>query len=195
MYVSFLILIRLTICWGGSDEMKRVSAETFEQIYKEYSDKIYGYIFLLVNDQEIAEDLTQDAFIKAYKCLDQFNGESQLFTWLFKISRNVTIDYLRKKNRFKFFSIEKYQFESEYHTPLEIIMKGEKIKNLYEAIRNLKISYQEVIILRKIKEFSIKETAEILQWNENKVKITTSRALAALKKELIKRRENHEEVI
>lgn len=180
---------------GGSDEMKRVSAEAFEQIYNEYSDKIYGYIFLLVNDKEVAEDLTQDAFIKAYRCLEQFNGESQLFTWLFKISRNVTIDYLRKRNRFKFFSIERYQFESEHHTPLEIIIKGEKITHLYEAIRNLKISYQEVLILRKIKEFSIKETAEILQWNENKVKITTSRALAALKKELMKRRENHEEVI
>ncbi|QED47299.1 RNA polymerase sigma factor [Cytobacillus dafuensis] len=175
--------------------MKKVSSEAFEQLYNEYSDKIYGFIFLLVNDREVAEDLTQDTFIKAYKNINQFNGESQLFTWLFRISRNVTIDYLRKKRLLKFFSIEKYQFESDQQTPIEIVMKGEATTILYEAICKLKLSYQEVLILRKIKELSIKETAEILNWNENKVKITTTRAIAALKKELMKRRESNEEVI
>ena len=181
--------------YEGADKMKRNSAEQFEQIYTEYSDKIYGYIFLLVNNKEIAEDLTQEAFIKAFKSLNQFNGESHMFTWLFRIARNVTIDFLRKKRLYQFFSIDKYQFVSEKQLPLEIVLKGENITILYEAIRKLKISYQEVIILRKIKEFSIKETAEILNWNENRVKITTSRAVAALKKELMKRRENSEEVI
>ncbi|KOP84089.1 RNA polymerase sigma factor [Cytobacillus solani] len=175
--------------------MEKISVDTFEKLYQEYSDKIFSYIYLLVNDREVAEDLTQDTFIKAYRNLDQFNGKSHLFTWLFRISRNVTIDYLRKKRLLTFFSIEKYQFESNQQTPLEIVMKGERITILYEAIRHLKLSYQEVLILRKIKEFSIKETAEILNWNENRVKITTSRAIAALKKELIKRRENNEEVI
>lgn len=175
--------------------MEKVSADAFEHLYLEYSDKIFSYIYLLVNDKEVAEDLTQDTFIKAYRSLDQFNGESHLFTWLFRISRNVTIDYLRKRRLFTFFSIEKFQFESNQQTPLEIVMKGERVTILYEAIRNLKLSYQEVLILRKIKEFSIKETAEILNWNENRVKITTSRAIAALKKELMKRRENNEEVI
>ncbi|MBS4188968.1 RNA polymerase sigma factor [Bacillus sp. FJAT-49705] len=175
--------------------MEKVSSDAFEQLYNEYSDKIFGYIFLLVNDREVAEDLTQDTFIKAYKNLNQFNCESHLFTWLFRISRNVTIDYLRKKRLLKFFSIEKYQFESDQQTPLEIVMKGEATTILYEAICKLKLSYQEVLILRKIKELSIKETAEILNWNENKVKITTTRAVAALKKELMKRRESNEEFI
>lgn len=179
----------------GAGEMERVSVEAFEQLYKEYSDKVFSYIFLLVNNTEVAEDLTQDTFIKAYRNMDQFNGESHVFTWIFRISRNVTIDYLRKKRLLKFFSIEKYQFESDLQTPLEIVMKGERMTLLYEAIRNLKLSYQEVLILRKIKELSIKETAEILNWNENRVKITTSRAIAALKKELMKRRENNEEFI
>lgn len=81
----------------GGATMERISAEVFEEIYSEYSDRIYGYIFLLVNDKEVAEDLTQDTFIKAYKYMNQFNGESQIFTWLVRISRNVAIDYLRKK--------------------------------------------------------------------------------------------------
>ncbi|MDT0159683.1 RNA polymerase sigma factor [Bacillus sp. AG4(2022)] len=175
--------------------MNKVSAETFENIYYEYSDKIYGYIFMYVNNKEIAEDLTQDTFIKAYKHFHQFNGESHIFTWLVRISRNVAIDYIRKSNRFKFFSIEKYQFDSGHDTPVEIMVKGEKTARLYAAIHALKLSYQEVLILRKIKEFSIKETAQVLGWNENKVKITTSRAMAALKKEMEKRGDTLEGVI
>lgn len=175
--------------------MDSVFADTFEQIYNEYSDKIYSYIFLLVSNREMAEDLTQDTFVKVYKNLHRFNGESQMFTWLVSIARNVTIDYLRKHNRFKFFSLEKFQFTSDRLTPHEILVKGENTAKLYQTIKLLKISYQEVIILRKINEFSIKETAEILGWNENKVKITTSRALNALKKEYEKRGETYEEVI
>jgi RNA polymerase sigma-70 factor, ECF subfamily len=179
----------------GAPTMDKVSAETFESIYYEYSDKIYGYIFMYVNNKEIAEDLTQDTFIKAYKNFHQFNGESHIFTWLVRISRNVAIDYLRKRNRFKFFSIEKYQFDSGHDTPVEIMVKGEKTARLYDAIHALKLSYQEVLILRKIKEFSIRETAQVLGWNENKVKITTSRAMAALKKEMEKRGDTLEGVI
>jgi RNA polymerase sigma-70 factor, ECF subfamily len=179
----------------GAPTMNKVSAEMFESIYYEYSDKIYGYIFMYVNSKEIAEDLTQDTFIKAYKNWHQFNGESHIFTWLVRISRNVAIDYIRKRNRFKFFSIEKYQFDSGHDTPVEIMVKGEKTARLYDAIHSLKLSYQEVLILRKIKEFSIKETAQILGWNENKVKITTSRAMAALKKEMEKRGDTLEGVI
>ncbi|KAB2335177.1 RNA polymerase sigma factor [Bacillus mesophilum] len=171
-----------------------VSDSAFEQIYDEYSDKIYSYIFLLVHEKGAAEDLTQDTFIRAYKYMHQFNGESHIFTWLIKISRHIAIDYLRKKNRFLFIPIEHFQFGSQGETPQEIILKGEKIEVLYKAIKKLKLSYQEVIILRKIKEFSIKDTASILNWSENKVKITTSRALASLKKELEKKGERYEEV-
>ncbi|WP_102274044.1 RNA polymerase sigma factor [Cytobacillus massiliigabonensis] len=175
--------------------MKKFSADTFEQLYKEYSDKIFSYIYLLVNDKEDAEDLTQDTFIKVYRNLDKLYGKSNLFPWLFSISRNVTLDYFGKKSLLTTFSLDKYQFESNQQTPLELIMKGERMNILYEAIHNLHLSYQKVLILRKIKELSIKETAEILNWNENRVKITTSRAIAALKRELMKKRKNYDEII
>jgi RNA polymerase sigma-70 factor, ECF subfamily len=74
-------------------------------------------------------------------------------------------------------------------TPQKILLKGEEAKLLYESINKLKLEYQEVLILRKIKEFSIKEVSEILGWKESKVKTTTSRAMLALKKRIIKRGE------
>jgi RNA polymerase sigma-70 factor, ECF subfamily len=167
----------------------------FQKVYEEYSDKVYGYLLLLTGKKEVAEDLTQETFLKVYKHYDQFNGDSQMFTWLVKIARNVAIDYLRRVNRLRFFSLDKYVVQSCQPSPVEIIVKGEKTTLLYKTIKSLKLSYQEVLILRKIKEFSIKETAMILGWSESKVKITTSRAMAALKKELKRRGELIEEII
>jgi len=69
-------------------------------------------------------------------------------------------------------------------TPEQSLHTSETVKELYAALGNLKRSYREVIILRKIKEFSVTETAMILNWNEAKVRTTLSRAIQALKKRL-----------
>lgn len=175
--------------------MSDINVHRFQKVYEDYSDKVYGYLLLLTGKKEVAEDLTQETFLKVYKHMHQFKGDSLMFTWLVKIARNAAIDYLRRMNRLRFFSLEKYTIQASQLSPVEIIVKGEKTSQLYKAIQSLKLSYQEVLILRKIKEFSIRETAEILGWNENKVKITTSRAMAALKKELKRRGELSEEII
>lgn len=175
--------------------MSDINVHRFQKVYEDYSDKVYGYLLLLTGKKEVAEDLTQETFLKVYKHMHQFKGDSLMFTWLVKIARNVAIDYLRRMNRLRFFSLEKYTIQAIQLSPVEIIVKGEKTSQLYKAIQSLKLSYQEVLILRKIKEFSIRETAEILGWNENKVKITTSRAMSALKKELKRRGELSEEII
>lgn len=167
----------------------------FQIIYDQYSDKIFGYLLLLTGQKEVAEDLTQETFMKVYQNLHQFNGKSHIYTWLVKIARNTGLDYIRRRDRYRFFSMDKYPLKAKDPSPVEIIVKGEMTSNLYKAIQSLKMSYQEVLILRKIKEFSIRETGEILGWSENKVKITTSRAMNALKKELRRRGEANEEII
>ncbi|QQZ09317.1 RNA polymerase sigma factor [Heyndrickxia vini] len=157
----------------------------FEEIYNQYSDKVYSYLFLLVKNKELAEDLTQETFYKAYKKRNTFKSESNISTWLIKIGRNLTYDFFRRKKLLKFLPIEKYQEKSIYNeTPPEILIKGEEVEMVYRAINSLKLEYQEVIILRKIKEFSIKETSTILGWSEVRVKNTTVRAIAALRKNL-----------
>jgi len=174
--------------------MKNVGNE-FERIYMEYSDKIFSYIFILVNDRTIAEDLTQETFIRVYHSLDRFKGESSIYTWITMIARNVSIDYLRRKNRFLFFKLEHFRLESQEQSPQDVLLKNERIRDLYNAIKKLKLSYQEVLILRKVKGFSIKETSIILGWDETKVKNTTTRALSRLRKELMKRGDYNEHAI
>lgn len=155
-----------------------------EQLYKEYSDKVYSFIYFLVRHKECAEDLTQETFYKAYKGLGTFNQEASTSTWLLKIARNVTYDYFRRKRVVQFFSFEKeHDIENKELSPECSYEKKEQLARMYNSLNTLKKDYQEVLLLRKIQECSIQETAYILGWTEAKVKMKMTRALEALKKE------------
>ncbi|WP_342559826.1 RNA polymerase sigma factor [Psychrobacillus sp. FSL W7-1457] len=155
-----------------------------EQLYRDHSDRVYGYIYLLVRHKESAEDLTQETFYKAFKGYASFDKQASPATWILKIARNVTYDYFRRKRVVQFFSFEKnHDIETKGLSPEGHIERKEKLTRMYDSLRLLKKDYQEVIILRKIQECSIQETAFILGWTEAKVKMKMMRALEALKKE------------
>ncbi|WP_205854537.1 RNA polymerase sigma factor [Planococcus halotolerans] len=159
--------------------------QQIENYYHEHSDRVYRYIFLLVRNKENAEDLTQETFYKAHKGMSSFNGEASPATWLLKIARNVTFDYFRKKRIIQFFSWgDEHDQEASSIAPDASAEKKEQILELYDAINRLKKDYRDVIILRKIQEFPIKDTAYILGWTEAKVKTKSGRAMEALKQEL-----------
>ena len=140
----------------------------------------------MVKDYQQAEDLTHDTFVKAYLYYDSFKNHSSEKTWLFSIAHNLTVDFLRKRKPAMFFK-EVFLFQKD-NTPLpeEVIQIKEESYEIYKAIGELKDTYRKVIILRKIKDFSIEDTAKILSWSESKVKSTLFRAIPALKKQLIK---------
>ena len=81
--------------------------QSLEQLYLEHSDRIYRYIFLQVRQKELAEDLTQETFYRAFKNIHTFNKQASLSTWLLKIARNATYDYFRRKRIIQFLSFEK----------------------------------------------------------------------------------------
>jgi RNA polymerase sigma-70 factor (ECF subfamily) len=107
-------------------------------------------------------------------------------TWLYSIARNVAVDFLRKNKRVndRQFLSNEIEGQSVAETPDKIFQLNETKKELYQAILKLKQSYQDVIILRAIKEFNVAETAAILNWSEAKVRITFHRALKSLEKEM-----------
>lgn len=159
--------------------------EEIERLYLDHSDQVYRYIYLLTRHKENAEDLTQETFYKAYKNWNSFNHQSSVSTWLLKIARNVTYDYFRRKKIIRFFSLEnENDLDSNSAAFDDIIERKEQANQLHNALKLLKKDYQDVLILRKVNECSIKETAFILGWTEAKVKTKMARALDALKKEL-----------
>lgn len=153
--------------------------------YEVYSNDVYNYAFFMLGDREQAMDIVQDTFIRAYNKLESFQGGREK-SWLFRIARNLTIDYMRKKRTVaNYLSFLPFGMNTEKSAE-DIAIFNESEKQLYLALSKIKPSFRDVIILRKIKEFSIGETAEILGCSEAKVKIDLFRALKILRKELEK---------
>ncbi|WP_203334052.1 RNA polymerase sigma factor [Planococcus beigongshangi] len=154
--------------------------------YEQHSGSIFRYILLMVRDDQQAEDLTQETFIKAFNHYETFERKANPKTWLFRIAHNLTIDFIRKQKPLELLKELLFIGGNRSELPEESVEIKENSKELYKALGRLKSSYREVIILRKIREFSIQETAEILNWPESKVKNTLSRAIPALEDQLNK---------
>ena len=146
----------------------------------------------MVRDNQQAEYLTQETFIKAFRFYDTFERQANPRTWLFRIAHNLTIDFIRKQKPLELLKELVFPGKNAITLPEEVVEIRENSTELYNALGRLKSYYREVIILRKIKEFSIQETSEILNWSESKVKNILSRALLALEKQLLKEGFFHE---
>lgn len=158
---------------------------TIEEIYENYVDDVYRYNLFLVREKELAEDLTQETFIKVHINLHKFAQQASLRTWILKIARNTVYDHFKRKKRIHFIPTEIHLATSiDRLTPEIHYLKKDLVIQLYRALGDLKKDYQEVLILRKINELSIQETAEVLGWTENKVKAKTARALGKLKEKM-----------
>lgn len=160
----------------------KVIADWFER----FGNDIYHFLIYRVGPTD-AEDLLQEVFIKALKGFNSFKENASPKTWLFSIARNLAIDESRKKKTKKWAETVPLDVMNEPKTnssPETILDFNEDTKAIYECIHQLRPTYQDVIILRGIKELSVEETANILKWSESKVKSTHHRAKLALQEEL-----------
>lgn len=162
--------------------------DIFEDIYDKYHHDLHKFVFYMVKDKQVTEDLVQEVYIKVLNSYQNFRGESSEKTWLFSIARHITIDYFRaqkrKRNRiYEFFDwAEKGTALPDIQPlPEEIAVQTEDIKNIYSYMNYCTADQKSVLILRYIQSFSIKETAEILGFSQSKVKTTQHRGLKVLK--------------
>ncbi|OZU90077.1 RNA polymerase sigma factor SigX [Virgibacillus indicus] len=168
----------------------------FEEIYEKYHRDLFQFIFYIVKDKQLTEDLVQDVYVKVLKSYSSFRRESSEKTWLFSIARHVTIDYFRSQNRkrkrfMEFFDWNKKGeiIQDQNPMPDEIAIQSEAMQTIYNNLDKCTPDQKSVLILRYIQSFSIKETAEILNFTESKVKTTQHRALNALRKFLTEEQE------
>lgn len=156
-----------------------------EQDYARYHHNIYQFIYFLTLDEVLAEDLMQETFIRAYNGRQSFRQQANTLTWLRTIARNLVYDEMKRKKLIRFITFQKqHQSLQVALTPEQLLHTKEEIQWLYEGIASLKFEYRAAIVLRKIEELSIKETAEILGWNEAKVRNNTERGMKALQKRM-----------
>lgn len=166
--------------------MSEFRKEEIADWYDQHSKSVLTFILLIVKDYQQAEDLTHDTFVKAYLYYDSFNHHSSEKTWLFSIAHNLTIDFLRSRKPSLYFKELFISQKDNNSLPEEIIKVKENSYELYKALGEIKDTYRKVIVLRKIQDFSIEDTAKILSWSESKVKSTLFRAIPVLRKQLIK---------
>lgn len=160
----------------------------YEELYLEFSDKIYKYIYWQTRDPYLAEDFTGEVFAGVWKNWKRFKPDfSQAF--LYKIAKNILIDFWRKNKNIKELSLEtsvEEGIEPSYDENLiEEIQKKSDINNLHEAIGELPENLREVVILRFIEDMPAREVGEILNITEVNVRVLQYRALKKLK-EIIK---------
>ena len=141
--------------------------QAFSELMDKYKDPIYFMLLKMVNNNDDAEDLTLEAFGKAFNRLNQYTPNFAFSTWLFKIATNNCIDFLRKKkknvmsidNRVSNNDGEEYMFEikSDGMTPEQIAMNEQKIQLMRQYVKKLKPRYEILVEMRYFKEMSYEE--------------------------------------
>lgn len=169
---------------------------TLAQIYKSHSSLVYTMAYKYALNAEDAEEITQDVFLKVHEKIGEFRSEAKLETWIYRITINRSIDFLRSKKRQKnqvHFRTDNEaipNLASEYRNPARILESDEGIRNLMSCIYQLPENQQQAIILLKMEQKSQKEVAEILNSTPKAVESLFQRAKTNLKKLLQEAREN-----
>lgn len=153
-----------------------------EKIYRTYFMKVYSYILSTVKNHDIAEEITQNTFLKAMTAKKQFLGNSSEYTWLCAIAKNQCIDYFREEEKkAPLPDDDSLAFDDE---TLDNITKKETSLKIHKYLHEMEEPYKEVFELRVFGELSFAEIAQIFEKTENWARVTYHRARLKLKERL-----------
>ena len=156
--------------------------EDFDRIYTEYFSEVYKFVLSLCQNPALAEDITQEAFFKALKNIDRFNGDCAIKTWLCKIARNTLYSYAKKHNK-------------QVDSPLDIIISDENLEEqfadketaytIHKVLHKLSEPYKEVFWLRTFGELSFAQIGALFSKTESWARVTYYRARIMIKEEIL----------
>ena len=160
--------------------------EQFSLVYDQYIDKIYRFVYLKVDSQETAEDLTSKVFLKGLEAYQKDQKINNPGAFLYQIARNTIIDHYRENDRTKTMPAEFIGQIADPKTNLyEKAVFSESIETTKLAIQNLKKDYQDVIIWHYLEDMPITQIAEILNKPAGTIRVMIHRGLKSLKDKLI----------
>ncbi len=185
---------------AGSDETTLVAqarqsdAMAFSELVRRYENKIFRLALHITQNREDAEDVLQEAFLKAYEHLDQVQGNSKFYTWIVRIAVNQALMKLRRRKTDKSVSMDE-QFDTGEDTlvreiaawdedPEQQFSREELGRILDSAIQGLEPPYRSVFVLRDIEDLSTEETAQALDLSIPAVKSRLLRARLQLREKL-----------
>jgi RNA polymerase sigma-70 factor, ECF subfamily len=195
MAISALLQQAKAECWSDEEVVARILAgETalFEIIMRRYNQRLYRVAHSILRNDGEAEDVMQDAYVRAYQHLHQFEGRAKFSTWLTRIAVHEALARAHRRSRIQELDAEPY---GGYMNPLPATTPDpeqqasdrELVALLQDAVLALPDNYRSVIMMRDIEEMSTTDTAQALDLTEENVKVRLHRARALLRRELFAR--------
>jgi RNA polymerase sigma-70 factor, ECF subfamily len=165
----------------------------YSEIVEMYKDQVFQICYRMLGNRHEAEDMAQEAFIRAYVNIQSFNQKKKFSTWLYRIATNLCIDRIRKKKPDYYLDAEVEgtdgltmysQIPHDGKLPEEEVVGLELQETIQREILNLPEKYRSVIVLKYIEELSLQEISEILDLPLGTVKTRIHRGREALRKQL-----------
>lgn len=172
-------------------EKTRAGDETgFKKIFDECHRGVFNLCFHMLQDRQEAEDITQEVFLKAFRKINKFRGESKISTWLHRIAVNSCLNRLRRNKRASFLSLDfllekgERQTDVQENGPLERFTREEEKKYVRKAVDSLPKNQRLAVILNHYAGFSYQEISEIMGFSPSSVRSLLYRAKQHLQKKL-----------
>ena len=162
----------------------------FELLMRRHNQRLYRTARAILRDDAEAEDVMQEAYVRAYEHLDQFAGRAKFSTWLTRIAVHEALARVRRRGRFEAIETmvesggETMTFASHAPSPEQQAVSAQSSSLLEAAILDLPDGYRSVLMMRDIEELDTSETAQCLGLSEENVKVRLHRARALLRREL-----------
>ncbi|GGD29398.1 MULTISPECIES: RNA polymerase sigma factor SigW [Pontibacillus] len=174
-------------------KVKKGDHSAFEDVVTFYQNKVYQICYRMLGNAHEAEDIAQEAFIRAYTNIHSYDENRKFSTWLYRIATNLSIDRIRKKKPDYFLDAEVRgtegltmysQISADEDLPEEEVESLELQEYIHQEILKLPAKYRSVIVLRYIDELSLQEISDILDIPVGTVKTRVHRGREALRKKL-----------
>ena len=163
-------------------QARESDSQAFEKLVKRYESQVAATIIGMLGKCDAADDVGQEVFIRFYKGLDKFRGESGLGTYLTRIAMNLSLNELKRRKRRQFiFRNPEDEWSDAVINPDDSITRNERQELVQNAIQNLQPGFRAVIVLRLIEGYSTEETAKILKIPVGTVLSRLSRAQKKLR--------------
>ena len=159
--------------------------DAFEELLLAHQTNVYNLAFKMTGNQTDAEDISQEAFFKAFRLLKGFRGDSRFSVWLYRLTYNQCIDFLRKRKRNQAVSLSQsddggddfaLEIPDVRELPENAAIRRELGNAINKSIKELDQNYREIIVMREIADMSYSDIAKTLNINEGTVKSRLSRA-------------------
>lgn len=180
--------------WTDEQVVERVIAgeiELYELIMRRHNQRLYRVVRSILRDDHETEDVMQDAYVRAYEHLRQFERRALFSTWLTRIAVHEALARLRKRNRQQQIDTDKDEGEmfvnSASDDPEQTTSRTQLGEMLEQALLRLPAQYRTVLMLRDVEEMSTADTAEALSLTEENVKVRLHRGRALVRRDLMSR--------